>query len=42
MWNANIREELRQYLNEADDGFVRMVYVMMKVNREEAILNQDE
>ena len=42
MKTTRIREEIRDYIGEADDHFVQMVYAMMKVNQEEAMLTQEE
>ena len=42
MKTTKIREEIRDYISEADDRFVQMVYAMMKVNQEEAMLTEEE
>jgi hypothetical protein len=42
MRTTKIREELRDYINKADDRFVQMVYAMMKVNQEEGLLTEAE
>jgi hypothetical protein len=42
MKTTNIREAIRDYISEADDRFVQMVYAMMKVNQEEETLTEKE
>lgn len=42
MSTTKIRELLRDYISEADDRFVQMVYAMMKVNQEEVLLSEAE
>lgn len=42
MKTTKIREEIREYINNADDRFIQMVYAMMKVNKEDELLTEAE
>ncbi len=42
MTTAKLREEIRDYIKEADDHFVQMVYAMMSVSKKEEPLTISE
>jgi hypothetical protein len=42
MKTTDIRQLIQDYIHEADDRFVHMVYAMMRVNQEEEILTKEE
>jgi len=42
MKTPNHREELHEYLTIADERFIEMVYAMMRVEKEHAIITDEE
>jgi hypothetical protein len=42
MGAAQIREELHQFINNADDRILNLMYGMMKADREKAILTVEQ
>ena len=42
MSTVTIREELQEYLKNADDRFIKLVYGMMQADKSEGLLNEYE